>query len=340
MASIRKIERKTGTVYRVQLYSKGTRTSRVFATKKLAQIWAEENGDAPTDQVYTLKDVLEKYQKEITPTKRGARWEAIRINAFVNHPKGYALPLNKKINLVTTQDIAKFRDFRLGEVSAGSVLRELGILSAVFERARKEWHLMTANPIADLTKPAAPKHRERLIRYSEIKNMLRELDYSPKDKNIVSFKQCIAVCFLLALRTGMRAGELHGLKWSDVSARSVHLELDKIGNSREVPLSKKAVRTLNRMKKFDTKQVFGGLKKSTMDAMFRSARQRAGLTGFTFHDSRHTAATWMAKRMKNNPDVSAQQAVLDLCKIFGWTDVSRALVYYNPNPEDVANRLD
>ncbi len=49
----------------------------------------------------------------------------------------------------------------------------------------------------------------------------------------------------------------------------------------------------------------------------------------TFHDTRHTAATWMAKKVD----------VITLCKIFGWTDPKMAMVYYNPKASDIADLL-
>jgi integrase len=59
-----------------------------------------------------------------------------------------------------------------------------------------------------------------------------------------------------------------------------------------------------------------GLSPQTLDALFRKYRALAGLSGFTFHDARHTAATWMAQKLN----------VLDLCKVFGWSNTSpRAL---------------
>lgn len=62
------------------------------------------------------------------------------------------------------------------------------------------------------------------------------------------------------------------------------------------------------------------------------ARARAKLEGFTFHDSRHTAATRMAAK----PGID----VLTLCKIFGWSNTKQALAYFNPKPSDLAKLLD
>jgi len=135
-------------------------------------------------------------------------------------------------------------------------------------------------------------------------------------------------CFLLALRTGMRAGELTGLEWNRVFDNYCRLPVTKT-TPRDVPLSKKALRIIARMRGFDDDLVFG-LKSQTLDALFRRARDKAGLSGFVFHDSRHTAATNIAKKVD----------VLTLCKIFGWSDPKQALVYYNPKAADLAKMLD
>ena len=66
-------------------------------------------------------------------------------------------------------------------------------------------------------------------------------DMPPKLK-----KQRVALAFLFAIETAMRAGELCNLGWEDTdfSRRVAHLELTKNGYSRDVPLSKKAIKLL------------------------------------------------------------------------------------------------
>ncbi len=338
--------RKTATGYRAEVEIKGVRKSKSFATKREAQVWAaseetqiHQAASTHPKSKYTLRQALEKYRDEICQRNTGVHWEQLRINAFLASDW---LPVNKKIGDVTTDDFSNFRDVRLKTVKPGTVLREFGILSGLMEVARKEWKWIKENPIADVKKPPKPVGRDRLITRSEIKAMLRGCGYSPQ-KRVTSLTEAIAVCFMLALRTGMRAGDMTSLEWEHVHPRHVVIEFDKLGRrkgiGRDVPLSKKAVRVLKKMEGFDTTSVFA-LQPQTLDARFRTIRERQGLSGFTFHDTRHTAATWMAGKFKNNKEISAQQALLDLCKIFGWSDMKRALTYYNPRPEDVASRLD
>jgi integrase len=133
---------------------------------------------------------------------------------------------------------------------------------------------------------------------------------------------------MLALRTGMRAGELCNLTWVNVYDKYCVLPKTKTVK-RDVPLSRKAVRLINKMRGFDSKSVFS-ISSETRDALFRRARDNAGLSGFTFHDARHTAATWISRKVD----------VLTLCKIFGWSSTTQALTYYNPKAHDVSEMLD
>jgi len=82
------------------------------------------------------------------------------------------------------------------------------------------------------------------------------------------------------------------------------------------------------MRGWDDDLVFG-LKTASLDALFRKYRGRAGLEGFTWHDTRHTAATMLSRRVD----------VLTLCKIFGWANTTQALTYYNPTADSIADML-
>lgn len=55
------------------------------------------------------------------------------------------------------------------------------------------------------------------------------------------------------------------------------------------------------------------------------------MSGFTFHDARHTAATQIGS--------AGRIGVLDMCKMFGWKDPKMAMTYYNPTAEEIARRL-
>lgn len=326
MASIKR--HKDG--WRAWVCIKGTRDSEKFRTRREAEAWAgrretelrEEQATAPTTR-HTVQDLLLRYLEEVTPKKRNV-FEGKSINFWLAHP----LFPSGKLSSITPDHFALWRDYRAKTVKAGTILREFSLLGDIFETARREWHWIKENPIRDVKKPSAPQHRDRVISRQEIRAMLVVMRYSPR-LPIRSLTGAVAVCFLLALRTGMRAGELCGLTWDRVHESYCRLPVTKT-TPRDVPLTKKAMRLIEKMRGFDDVQVLGGLKTASLDALFRKYREQAGLEGFRFHDTRHTAATRLAPKVD----------VLTLCKIFGWSNPKMAMVYYNPTAADIAKRLD
>lgn len=316
----------------IQIEVRGVRDSGTFATKREADAWAARRateiramatGQAGT--VKTLRDALRRYADEVSPTKRGEAKEVIRLRAFERQP----LPLTKKLGDVTTADLAAWRDARLAVNARGSVLRDMTLLGHVLEVARREWQWIGHNPMADVRRPAEPDHRERIITGPEVRAMLRALGYT-RAGPVRSMGQAVAMAFVLALSTGMRAGEIAGLTWDRVRADHVRLLVTKNGSARDVPLSTVARRIIARMEGFDAVLVFG-ISSQVLDALFRRHRERAGLAGFTFHDARHTAATRLA--------MGRRVDVLELCRIMGWKNPKQAMVYFNPTASQIAARL-
>lgn len=324
MASIQKIEKG----YRVQIKKLGVRDSRVFPTRREAVEWAARREleisteqSTPEGDRTTLRSVLRRYSQEVSPIKRGGPKEQIRLAAF----ERYNLPLDKPVSKVTGSDIAAFRDSRLESVQPSSVLRELNTLSSVFEMARLEWGLITLNPCKAIRRPSQPAHRHRVLAWHEIRALIRQTGYVGQ---VEAPRHAVAVCLMVAIRTGMRAGELCSLTWDNVHDRYVHLPSTKNGRARDVPLSTKAKAKIELMRGYHDTLVFG-LTTGSLDALFRKYRSLAGLSGFTWHDTRHTAATMISRKVD----------MLTLCKIFGWRDSRFALVYYNPSAESIADML-
>lgn len=319
---------KTVKGYRAQLCIKGVRDSKTFRTLREANAWSaaretalrSDAGKTPGER-HTFKDALTRYIEEIVPKKRGEKAERVRVGRMIHSPH---IRLDKPMGEIDETDIVLFRDARLREVSPGSVLREIALLSALFEIARTEWKWVVRNPVKDVRKPSKPAHRERVISFRETRAMLRSLGYSKQCRTTTG---AVAYAFLLALATGMRAGEICKLTWAQ-DKRSYLSGVGTKTGTRDVPLSRSARRLLDRLKGWDSTLVVN-VSESTLDALFRRHRVRCGLSGFTFHDSRHSAATRIAGKVD----------VLTLCKIFGWSSPVMAMVYYNPTAAEISKRL-
>ena len=59
------------------------------------------------------------------------------------------------------------------------------------------------------------------------------------------------------------------------------------------------------------------------------------MSGFTFHDTRHTAATWVGRQVGRPNRLSFPQ----FCKAFGWRDPKMALRYVNPTAAELADLM-
>ena len=97
-----------------------------------------------------------------------------------------------------------------------------------------------------------------------------------------------------------------------------------------MPLSPVARRIITEMHGLHETSVFHLTAAKTV-AEYAKARTHAGLSGFTFHDTRHTAATRIG--------MSAKLTLQQMCSMFGWKDPKMALVYFNPKASDIANLL-
>lgn len=325
MASYQKI----GDKWRVQIQIGKRRVSKMFETKGRAQQWADEQSielrrikDLGVDDRHPLQDVLEKYSLEVSPKKKGAKWEQVRLKAIAQHEvfKG------KRIAAIDVPLLAKYRDSRLNEVSGSTVVRELNLLSSVFQVAMLEWRLIASNPCKLIKKPKESPHREKIISDDEVSKFLAAIPYDP-NLAAQTVSQCVGVALLFALQTGMRAGEICALHSADINGSVAQLQTTKNGKPRQVPLSKEALRLLSLLP--ETDGPLFGLTGQRLDPLFRKYRDRAKVD-FRFHDSRHTAVTLMSRKLD----------VLSLAKVIGHSNVSQLLTYYNPTAAHLASLLD
>lgn len=329
--------------WRVQVRRKGKTVSATFDTKAEAEAWAITTeskiieGIAPevianepaVPEAVTAAATLKRYAAEVSPNKRGGRWEQIRLQMLVRR---YPL-FQRPITSITGPDIAEWRDTRLVKVSASTVNRELCLISTVFTQAMKEWRLgLTANPCSLVTKPRKPRPRTQRVSIAERKKIIEQLGWDGQSEPENS-SQWVAFAFYLALETAMRKGEILSLRWADIDfdARHAHLDMTKNGDERDVPLSKAAATLLRIVKKRNPAAPVVPVQTGHFDKLFREAKRDAGLSHIHFHDSRREAASTMAPKLSN---------VLELAAITGHKSLSMLQVYYRPKAADLAARLD
>jgi integrase len=303
--------------------------TRSFATKSDAQRWSRELESAMDRGVYKnqaqaddllFRDIMQRYLEEVTPTKRSAERETEGIQ-FMQRAKMASYSMAK----LTPTVIADYRDLRLKTVSAGTIIREICILSSIINHARREWSLAIANPCELVRKPATPIGRNRVLKAQEEALLLDEL--KPRGRR----SPWMIPLITLALETAMRRGELLALRWEhiDMSAQTALLPMTKNGTARIVPLSRKAVAVLAELPRREDGAVFP-ISYMTMHNCFRHACERAGIKNLHFHDLRHTATGRLAEKLPN---------VIELASVTGHQTIQMLKRYYHPKAEALAQKL-
>lgn len=334
--------RKTSSGWRAEIYVKGVRDSRTFDTKGEAQHWALKREtelrsitSGAGSKTHTVGDVLDDYKEKISPTKRGARWEIIRLDLIGRKKIDGREFADIKLADLRPAHIAAWRDQRAREVAGGSVSREMSLMSHAFDVAHKEWGWLTSNPCKGVKRPQSAPARDRLITNAEIEALTLALGYQ-EGLPVALSSQRVAVAFLFAIETAMRSGEILGLtsRTVDLQKRVAYLPLTKNGAARNVPLSTRAVQLLGMLPEVEPGMPLFGLSDKSRDALFRKARDMAFKDvpedeRLTFHDTRHEAITRLAKKLQP----------LDLARMTGHTNLNELLTYYNETAADIAARL-
>jgi integrase len=294
-------------LWQVQIFRKGIRRSATFEQKGAAVAWAGRTeaeimagsrGEPPN---LPLKSLLDRYNREVSVRKKGARWESVRLEAL-----GRDRIALVKLRQFGPAHVSDWRERRLQAVSGASVRREWNLLSHVCTYAVREWGWLKANPFKGLSRPSDARPRNRIATQAELDRLTAEA--SPQLRRVIEF----------AVETGMRASEIASRP--TVKGRVAHLLDSKNGAAREVPLSAAAIKAWG-----DGITMSAG----SISALFALLCGETKVEGLTFHDLRATAATRLAKKL--NP--------YQLAKMLGHKNLKVAMVYFRESTEDIADKL-
>ncbi|SPL69948.1 tyrosine-type recombinase/integrase [Acinetobacter stercoris] len=321
-------------ILRADLAEYGQRKSKTGKSRSELLKWAKDqerelflnhSTDLALNKKYvlTLNEALGRYAKEVSMYKKTAKKEIQRIKYYQAHLPNVDWPLLNYRGEFLKDWEYQVMHRSIKPLKAASVLRDYSTLSAFFNWCRKDKGWIDFNPVESIRKPKKPAHRERRTEIEELEAILKALNYVPGSVPATKMQE-VGLIWLIAMATGMRSGEIVNRLPGDISLPKRYVSIPTTKNSlpRKVPLDDFALQLWTLALKIDRK---GSLKvftisDSSRDTLFRKARKKAGLDGvdLTFHDSRHEAASLMAKRVKN---------ALTLCKIFGWKDPKQALTY-------------
>lgn len=321
MATIRKLRGR----WQAQVRRRGMKPrAKSFDSKAEAEKWARDLetqvdrfGMAPDTKILettTLGELLERYQNEVTPLKRGAVQEGQRIDVLRRHDLAHRTLIG-----LSQQDVATFRDERLQSVAPSTAVREMAILSHTLEVAIRDWGMPLARNVVKLVRrPVIRNERSRRLMGDEEQRLLDGCDAGK-----IPFLRTLLI---VAIETGMRRGEILGLEWTDIShnRRVITLTMTKNGSGREVPLSQRAFDALTSWKAradVDASTVFP-MSPGALEQTWRRLLVRSGIKNLRFHDLRHEGVSRLFERGLNMIEVSSISGHKELRMLKRYTHLS------------------
>lgn len=263
-----------------------------------------------------------------------------------------ALPPDLAVDAVTARQVEAFvRRPKLAEASAASYFRHL----RAFFRWTVTAGLVKHDPLAKTVPPRAGKKEARYLTPKEIERVITTIHADAVAKGgLVRPGEAVWLADLvtLAVSTGMRLGEIVGLRWADVdlehrflTVRSRKDSRTKSGHDRRIPLVAGALDVTRA--RADVRRaagsedanayVFEGQRGGRLDPSYVSKRfKRAARLAklneeIHFHSLRHTAASWLVMR---GVPLAVVQAIL------GHADIAITMRYSHLAPGVLQDEMD
>lgn len=341
MATIQKRIKKDGTAsYRVMIrQSDGfPPASKTFPTRQEAKDWGKQEearrrqGYDPTDQLrgkQTLADLIDRYITIILPTKpKDARNMKRHLDWWKDKLGKYGLArISPDLIAQYRQELAQGTTCKGTKRSLATVNRYLATLSTLMSYGTRECGWISDNPCLRLAKFKEPTGRARVASQDEYLRLLEEC------KN--SRSEYLLPVVLLAITTGMRQGEILGLKWDciDLERKVISLKETKNGNPRTVSIVGEVLEILHShyLKKlpyssyvFPAKKRFG---KISIRKAWDEALKRAGIENLRFHDLRHTFATYAAESGASNLELATAMGHQSLQMLQRYTHMNATITH-------------
>lgn len=323
MAAIEERTDKQGkTTYRVKVRLKGHPVqSATFDRKTDAKRWASATESAIREgrhfktteaKRHTLSDLIDRYKREVLPTKSVATQKAqgphlewwrkklgerlladITPSVLSEHKtilctEPMPSPVRRGTATADTPGIVRYR-------GPATVIRYMAALSHPFTVAVKEWGWLEHNPMERVSKPREPKGRVRFLSREELDRFIKAINESPNPD--------LYAAALLALSTGARRMEVMGMRWHqvDLKRQVIILEVTKNGERRALPLAGPALLVMterSKVRRIDSDLVFPSslnpARPVDLTVPFKAALGIAKIEDFRWHDLRHTAASYLA----------------------------------------------
>ncbi|PIK15518.1 site-specific integrase [Halobacteriovorax sp. JY17] len=329
-----KIVQKNGTKYRESIYINGSRErSPLFTRKSDAKTWkAQKTIEKDSIKLFgqqrvskaniSFNDYADEWFSEVQQSSRTIRTIEIYEGILRNHIRPFFKEF--KLKEIKEEDAMAFI-YKLREKGNNAKGRNniIGVFKTMLANAKKKSYIMNS-PAEYLPKEKGELRPTNFLSKEE-GNLF--LEANKHNEYIHLFK--------VAIGTGMRLGELCGLKWDRVDFENDQITVSRTrdkngirdntkgGRARIIPMTPTVRSTLEKLKFSSKVQSIGGYVFTTLSGVeipyghfyrkMKKALNNAGIERkVRFHDLRHTFASHF---MMNGGDIFSLQ------KIMGHTDI-------------------
>lgn len=271
-----------GRQYRESANTTSKRHAEALLSKRRVEVFEGRFFPEKRNLKLSVAELRSLWLKEMSH-KRSLKDDEGRFNTLVT-----LLGARTKVGELRTEDVGEMKralmetTTRRGQKMAPSTVnRHLSLLNSALNLA--ELHGYThQQPTAGVKMLPERNTRDRICTPEEFALLMREAE--PELQAVIA----------MGYWTGMRLGEIAGLKWSqlNLSEGMVRLSAEetKTGEPRAVPLHAEVVKVLNGLPRRLNGKVFSKTDKR-FSAMFHKLTRALDVSELRFHDLRHTAAT-------------------------------------------------
>ena len=226
----------------------------------------------------TVSELLERFRRFQKGQVRPTTFD--RLEGIVDVLK---TKLPERARDITREIVEGFVNTRLEVVAPATVTKEMAVLKYALKKA-VEWKLLHDNPAQGVKLPKLPEGRTRYLSPTELRATL------------TAAPEWMRAPIALAAFTGMRRGELLGLRWMDVdlAGRRIYLRETKNGSLRVAPVNELAFRVLASLPQgAPADPVLPGVDGPRLSVAMERLFRKLGIHDASFHSLRHTAASWL-----------------------------------------------
>ncbi len=230
--------------------------------------------------------------------------------------------LDNKLGELTPWIVEKWRLGRLKKVKAHTVKRDIAALQQVLSKA-VEWKVIDSNPIKELRPTKTDDNqRVRYLSQDEEQRLRRALKGAPR---------YLQAMVLVSINTGIRQGEMFGMKWDDINLSTRNLTVvsgtAKNRKTRHIPLNDEAYEALIGWHSEGGGFVFpskAGGRMNNVKRSWASLVSNAEIQNFHWHDQRHHFAS---RLVQSGVDLNMVR------ELMGHADIKMVLRYAHLTPE-------